>query len=59
MKEKCQCVPPKDTLNYRAADRHCERCGVALCGDCGSVEAWRTDKWREGFVCRTCAELEE
>ena len=26
---------PKDCLHFKVADRFCEKCGVALCLDCG------------------------
>lgn len=55
MKEKCQCLPPKDTLNIRKADRYCEKCGVALCEDCSVDFFYDWHHW----ICRTCAEMEE
>ena len=63
-------IPILETdLHFKAADRECERCGAALCAECGVKTGTLTfipyDKTGETFqlvdeyICRTCAELQK
>ena len=57
-----------DGLHFKTADRYCERCGVALCGECqvqlynisDGIHTERVSAYTASIetVCHTCAELE-
>ena len=53
------------TLHFKSADRHCEKCGAALCAECATtIEHEEESQFYKGLmvivnqvVCRTCAEI--
>ena len=50
------------TLHFKSADRHCEKCGAALCAECEIKSTWGMEEWELRFphytpLCRTCAEI--
>ena len=53
----CSLSKPSD-LHFKAADRYCERCGVALCGECTYFATMADYLCDTNYLCHTCAELE-